>query len=119
MHDHVCWMLNLEVEAGKLDDLRALMAEMAAATETNEPGTLDYEWSLNDEGTHCHLFERYADSAAAMVHIGTFGSRFAERFFAAVKPVSFTLYGRPDATVREALASSVTCRMLPAAGFSR
>mgnify|MGYP000932993557 CR=1 FL=1 len=50
MNSHVCWMLEMEVREGRGDDLRALMAEMATATERNEPGTLDYEWSLSADG---------------------------------------------------------------------
>lgn len=56
MNSHVCWMLEMEVREGRGDDLRALMAEMATATERNEPATLDYEWSLSADGRRCHLW---------------------------------------------------------------
>jgi quinol monooxygenase YgiN len=119
MNSHVCWMLEMQVREGRENDLRALMAEMAAATETNEPGTLDYEWSLSGDGRQCHLSERYADSAAAMVHAATFGSRYAARFFDVLAPVRLVLYGSPSDEVKAALAPFSPVVMEPAAGFSR
>lgn len=119
MNTHVCWMLELQVREGRDEDFRALMAEMAAATEAAEPGTLDYEWSLSSDGRKCHLWERYADSAAAMVHAVTFGSRWAARFFDVLAPVRLVLYGSPSAEVRAALAAFNPVVMESAAGFSR
>ncbi len=119
MNTHVCWMLELQVREGRDEELRALMAEMAAATEAAEPGTLDYEWSLSSDGRQCHLWERYADSAAAMAHAATFGSRYAARFFDVLAPVRLVLYGSPSAEVRAALAAFNPVVMEPAAGFSR
>ena len=119
MPSHVSWLLQLEVRPGRLDDLRALMTEMVAATAANEPGTLDYEWSLSADGATCHLFERYADSAAAMIHIATFGEKYASRFLELLTPTNVMLYGTPNAAVREALAGFGAVAMAPAAGFSR
>jgi quinol monooxygenase YgiN len=119
MNTHVCWMLEMQVREGRDDDFRALMAEMAAATEANEPGTLAYEWSLSADGRQCHLWERYADSAAALVHGATFGSRWAARFFDVLAPVRLVLYGSPSDEVKAALAPFSPVVMAPAAGFSR
>lgn len=119
MNTHVCWMLEMEVRDGRGDDLRALMAEMAAATERNEAGTLDYEWSLSADGLRCHLWERYADSAAALVHGAAFNTRYAARFLDVLAPLRLTLYGFPSDEVKAALAPFNPVVMEPAAGFSR
>lgn len=119
MNTHVCWMLELQVREGREADFRALMAEMASATEANEPGTLDYEWSLSADGRTCHLWERYADSAAALVHGAAFGSRYAPRFLDVLSPTRLTLYGSPSDEVKAALAPFNPVLMQPAAGFSR
>jgi quinol monooxygenase YgiN len=119
MSNHVDWMLVLRIQDGRGNDFKALAAEMAAATEANEPGTLDYEWHTSSDGTLCHLFERFADSAAALVHIATFGEKFAGRFFEILKPVGFTLYGSPNADVAAALAGFNPTHMARMAGFSR
>jgi quinol monooxygenase YgiN len=119
MSNHVAWMLELQIQDGRSGDFDALAAEMAAATKANEPGTLDYEWHISSDGTLCHLFERYADSAAAMIHIATFGEKYAGRFFEILKPVGFTLYGSPSAEVNAALAGFNPTCMARIAGFSR
>ena len=119
MNNHVCWMLEMQVREGREDDFRALMAEMASATEANEPGTLDYEWSLSADGRLCHLWERYADSAAALVHGAAFASRYAARFFDVLATTRLTLYGSPSDEVKAALAPFNPVLMQPAAGFSR
>jgi len=119
MSNHVSWMLEFEIQAGRADALRDLMTEMVDATKTNEPGTLDYEWSTSADGKKCHIFERYADSAATMVHLATFGERFADRFLEILKPVSFVVYGSPNAAVRDALAAFNPVYMQSLGGFSR
>jgi quinol monooxygenase YgiN len=116
---YVAWMLELAVNEGKESDFRALMAEMADATERTEPGTIDYEWCVSDDGRRLHLFERYADSNAAMTHLGTFGDRYMKRFFDVLAPERITLYGTPDDRVRGALKTLGPQVMARAAGFSR
>lgn len=119
MNASVYWMLELEIQPGRDKDFRALMAEMVAATQANEPGALNYEWSTSADGRLCHIFERYADSAAVMTHMGTFGQKFAGRFFEILKPVRLVVYGSPNAAVKEAFAASKPVYFQVAGGFSR
>ncbi|HEX5074162.1 MAG TPA: antibiotic biosynthesis monooxygenase [Gemmatimonadaceae bacterium] len=116
---HVSWMFELAVREGRDAEFRALMAEMAAATERGEPGALDYEWYVTDDGRRLHLFERYADAGAAMTHLATFGERYMRRFFDVLAPERITVYGAPDDRVRGALAQLAPQVMARAAGFSR
>lgn len=115
----VSWMLELEVQPGRAKDLTVLMNEMIAATRANELGTLDYEWSLSADGSVCHIFERYTDSAAVMVHLGTFDEKYAGRFLKVLKPVRFVVYGSPSQDVKDALADFNAVYMQPVGGFSR
>lgn len=119
MSSNVCWMLELEIQDGRDKEFRALMEEMVDATRANEPATLDYEWSTSADGKHCHIFERYEDSAAAMTHLGAFGEKFAGRFLELLQPVRLVVYGSPSPTLREALGAFDPIYMDPAAGFSR
>jgi quinol monooxygenase YgiN len=120
MHEaNVAWLFELGVKDGREADLRALMAEMVDATRADEPRTLDYEWYLSEDGRRCHLWERYADASAAMVHLGTFGRRFMPRFFDVLAPERMTLYGAADDAVRGALAQLAPVAMARAAGFNR
>lgn len=102
MSTTVSWNLQMSVRDGCLNDARNLMTEMVAATE-QEPGTHGYEWFLSEDGKTCHTNERFADSAAVMVHLGNFGSKFAERFLACFEPTSISVYGDPSAEARAAL----------------
>jgi quinol monooxygenase YgiN len=119
MSEQVSWLLELEIQAGREDDLRTLMTEMVDATRANEPGTLDYEWCISSDGKQLHLFERYVDSAATLVHLGTFGNKFAARFMEILKPVGFVVYGAPSDQVRNALAAFGPEYMERIGGFSR
>lgn len=119
MSNQVYWTLELETLQGRDAEFRALMAEMVAATQANEPGTLNYEWSTSADGKICHTFERFADSDAVMTHLGTFGEQYAARFMEVLKPTRFTVYGAPNQAVKDALAGFGAVHMESAAGFSR
>jgi quinol monooxygenase YgiN len=102
MSTSVSWNLQLAVRDGRLDDFTSLMAEMVESTRA-EDGTQAYEWFISADGTTCHICERYADSAAAMFHLATFGAMFAERFLSCVEPTGFSVYGDPSDEVRAVL----------------
>jgi quinol monooxygenase YgiN len=115
--DHISFLLEMELKPGGLDDWRALMEEMVAAT-SQEKGALDYEWSVSDDGTVVHLWERYADNDATMEHTRNF-EQFAERFFGLAKPTQTRVYGNPSDEVKETLAGLRPVYMKPLGGFSR
>ena len=119
MTGHVYWMFDLEIKDGAYDTFEALMKEMVEATKANEPGALNYEWSVSEDKKTCHLLERYADSEATMIHMGNFGKNFARRFMEVLKPKSITLYGDPSEEVLKALAPMGPVVMAPVGGFSR
>ncbi|MGK2855949.1 MAG: putative quinol monooxygenase [Thermoanaerobaculia bacterium] len=119
MKNWVAWMLEMQVVDGRERDVRALMDEMVSATQANEPGTLNYEWSFSADGKTCHLYERYVDSDAAMIHAGTFDARFAGRFLEVLKPTRFVFYGSPSQDVMDAAATFNPSVMIPAAAVTR
>ena len=103
-HGHeVAWLLELTVNPGQFDAVRALMAEMVASTRA-EPGALGYAWFGGEETRTVALYERYADSAAVLAHMATFGERFASRFLAAMTPTRLTVVGDPSEEARQVLA---------------
>lgn len=118
-NNNVHWILELDINDGKSDDFKALMAEMVDATQANEPGAMNYEWFISGDGKHCHIYERYSDSAATMVHLGNFGAKFAERFLGMVSPTGLTVYGDPSAEARAALAGLGAVHMEQIGGFAR
>lgn len=114
----VFWNLELTVKPGKLNTLKELAKEMTKSIQANEPGTLNYEWSLDAENKSCHIFESYTDSDAVRAHLGGF-QNFAERFFDSLDVVNFQVYGNPDAALMEALGGLGAVHFKQFEGFSR
>jgi len=100
MSDNVFFIVELEVKPGQADDLRSVMRDMADLTRTDEPGTLNYEWFLTEDGTACHIYERYADPAAAVVHSATFPAELGRRAQAFL-PTRLTAYGTITEEIRQ------------------
>lgn len=119
MSDHVFWNLELAIRSGEVETVKTLMSEMVESANANEPGTLNYEWSISEDSEQCHIYERYADSAAVMTHLGTFGEKFADRFLAVLEPKRLLVYGRPSAEAIEALSGFGAVFMTPIGGFAR
>jgi quinol monooxygenase YgiN len=103
-HGHeVAWLLELTVNPDQFDTVWALLEEMVASTRA-EPGALGYAWFVGEANRTVALYERYADSAAVLTHLATFGERFAPRFLAAMTPTRLTVFGDPSEEARQALA---------------
>lgn len=119
MNHEVYWLLELAIQPGKRDEFHQLMLDMVDVTQANEPGTLNYEWSISSDGTACHIYERYQDSAAVLTHLSTFGTHFADRFFALLTPTRFAIYGSPSAELKQALAAFSPLYLVSVGGFHR
>ena len=118
MTNGVSWLLCLSVHAGRGSEFRTLMEEMVEFTR-GEQGTQCYEWFLSSDDRSCHLYERYRDSAACLVHMAGFGARFADRFLSCVAPASLSVYGEPSAELRAALDPFGAVYLAPFGGFRR
>jgi quinol monooxygenase YgiN len=102
MPNTVSLNLQLAVRDGQLNAARDLMNEMVASSK-QESGAESYEWYISDDGTTCHVNERYSDSDAALVHLGNFGANFAERFPGCFQPTALSVYGDPSPEAKAAL----------------
>jgi quinol monooxygenase YgiN len=119
LNDNVFWILEAHINEGELDKLKALMHEMVEGTKRDEPGALNYEWFIAEDGTTLHLHERYADSGATMVHLGNFRQKYAERFRKYLTITKITMYGNPSDAVRQAMAASSPIYLSLSDGFAR
>jgi hypothetical protein len=54
-----------------------------------------------------------------MIHLGAFGSKFAERFLSCVEPTGFSVYGDPSDDVRGVLDGFGAVYLGPFGGFAR
>jgi quinol monooxygenase YgiN len=117
MSEQIYWILEVAILPGQLENFRTVARDLIAATKL-EPGTLGYEWNLSDDGTVCHIYERYQNSDAVLTHIQSFGA-FAERFLQACRPTRFHVYGTPTEDVKAALADFGPVYFSSIGGFSR
>ena len=114
MSGNISWVIELSVNNGKADEVPSLMTDMVAAVEA-ESGTLAYEWFRGDDGIH--VYERFADSDAALVHLGAFAENFAERFMSVVTPTRLSVMGNASAALKEGLAQLGAVHYSPIGGF--
>ncbi len=118
MTTEVSWQVELAVKPGKLEDFRALTREMVESTR-GEPGVLIYERFVSEDGKVVHIYERYADSAAALAHLRMLGEQFAGRFLGMVDRTRFTVFGTPSDAVRGVLDGFGATYLGPFGGFAR
>jgi quinol monooxygenase YgiN len=102
MGDQVSWRVELAVKPGELDNFRTLTGEMVESTRS-ERGVLSYERFVSDDGKAVHVYERYADSAAALAHLRAFERKFGQRFVSMVERKRFTVFGAPSRELRNVL----------------
>lgn len=117
MNEHIVWVVQGTVKSGQKEDFLALMREMLISVET-EPGTLNYEWTLGADGHSLHVYERYADEAAAFAHLGTW-AKYQDRFVALVDITGFTIFSEASPKLREAVAGLSPVYMTPIGGFAK
>lgn len=118
MNSQVSWVFEVAVKPGKIDAFRTLMEEMVESTRA-EPGALVYEWFVSDDGGVVLLYERYADSDAALAHSEAFRTTFAGRFLDLVNPTRFTVLGAPSDEAKAALSRPGRLFLQPFGGFVR
>ncbi|MBX7041891.1 MAG: antibiotic biosynthesis monooxygenase [Ignavibacteria bacterium] len=119
MSKNVHWIIEASVREGKLEDLKGLITEMVDATKASEPGAINYNWNFNDDESYLYLYERYADSDAALVHMGNFVKNFAGRFMSFLEIKKFVAFGDISDQMKKALSGAGAKVMTDHAGFDR
>lgn len=117
MHPHISCLFSLAVKPAEFPEFKALIATIVAATRT-EPGTLIYEYSVNEDNSTVHILERY-NVDAVVSHVDTTFAPFGQRFLELCTIKSLVVYGTPDAEIRKRLDPFGAVYMTPFDGFSR
>jgi quinol monooxygenase YgiN len=112
------WVFTLSLQPEDFEEFKELVARIVRES-AKEPGTLAYQYSVNEDKTTVHIFERYQNSSAFVSHVENTFAQFAEQFLALVSVVSLTVYGAPDASARKALDSFNAVYMTIFDGFSK
>jgi len=115
----VYWDLTVTVPPGNMDKFKEVVAGLVAASK-QEPGTLEYEYTVSADNGTVDIIERYVDSAAVVHHVvDNFGAHFSKQFLALVKPTRFVVYGTPSAEAQKVLAGFNPIYLTPFDGFTR
>jgi quinol monooxygenase YgiN len=117
MHPYVSCLFSLAVKPAKLPEFKALISTIVEATRL-EPGTLVYEYSINEDNSAVHILERYK-ADAVVSHVDTTFAPFGERFLELCTITGLVVYGTPDAEVRKRLDPFGAVYMTPFDGFGR
>lgn len=91
----------LKIKEGKLAEFKQLATKLIAGVKEKDTGTLVYDWYLNESTMECAVMETYADSQAAMAHMGNAGEHLPHLM--ELCDMSFEVYGNPSAELSKAL----------------
>ena len=117
MSGEVSWQVELAVKPGQLDNFRALTKEMVEFTK-GERGVRVYERFVSKDGKLVYVYERYADSDAAVAHLLAFGEMYGERFVSMVERKRFMVFGTPSDELKAILDRLSAIYLDPFEGFS-
>ncbi len=118
MSAEISWQVELEVKPGQRDLFLALTEEMVEITR-GEAGALIYERFVSEDSEAIWVYERYADSAAAVAHLRIFSEQFGERFANIVTRKRFTVFGSASDELRSILDEFDATYLARFAGFVR
>lgn len=116
MTDSIAYLLEATIQAGKRDELEAMLKEFAEATQA-DPKAMNYEFFIN--GDDFRAFERFSDSAGALGHLEWFGENAAERFLAVATITKLSVFGNPSDELRGGMDAFGAQYFEPIGGFLR
>ena len=94
MDDFIAYLDTSEVQAGKLEELKVAMADLAAFVELNEPRILAYRVYFSADGTTMSVLHFHPDVASLEFHMQRAGPKFPP-IAPFVKMRSIEVFGRP------------------------
>ena len=117
MSGNVIWTVEGTIKVAEREAFEALMHEMVE-TVRKEPGTLNYEWTLAQDGRSLHVYERYKEADATTAHLATWAT-FADRFMAVVDVTRFVVFSNLTPELKEAVSGLSPIYMTPIGGFAK
>lgn len=76
MDDFIVYLDTSEVRPGRLEELKAAMAELSAFVELNEPQILAYRVYFSDDGSTMSVLNLHSDPASLEFHMKVAGPKF-------------------------------------------
>lgn len=90
-----------KINEGKLEDFKALIPQFISTVKEKDPGTITYDWYLNEEKMECMVLETYADSNAVLAHAANVGDLLMKSL--EIGTLSIEVYGNPSEELSKAL----------------
>ena len=90
-----------KIKEGKLEEFKRLLPVLISTVKEKDPGTLNYDWYLNEDSMECAVLETYADSQAVLAHAGNVGEHLQKVL--EVADLSLELYGNPSEELKNAI----------------
>jgi len=94
MGDSIAYLDTSDVRAGKLEELKAAMAELAAFVEQNEPWIISYCVCFSEDGSTMSVLHFHPDVASLELHMKVAGPKFRP-VAPLVKLRTIEIFGRP------------------------
>ena len=115
----VSWTITCSCKPDSFEEISDLATKMTGYFQSNEPDTTNFELSINSAHDEIHVFERYSNSAQALLHMKAFGEMFGPDFMALLTPVKVVSYGFPTDELSSALSALSPVKMTSFQGFFR
>lgn len=100
---HLQATVRLKIHEGKLDEFKEIAAQCFTLTKEKDPGTLQYDWFMDENQTEFVVRERYSDSNAVLAHLANLGDLFGKVM--RVTDFSLEVYGNPSEELLKAIAT--------------
>lgn len=81
-----------KIKDGKLEEFKRLIPVLISAGKEKDPGTLIYDWYLNEGNMECVVLETYSDSQAVIAPAGNVDELLQKVL--EVADLSLELYGK-------------------------
>ena len=98
------------IKPGNLEEFKSIIPQIVATVEENDPGTVAYDWHLNEQLMQCVVWEVYEDSDSVMAHTANVSEYLAQLL--EIAEVSIEIYGSPSQELLEA-AKDIDIRVYP------
>jgi hypothetical protein len=102
MSQPIVYVDTSEVRSGRLDELKAAMAELTRFVEANEPRLFAYHVYFSDDGARMTVLHVNPDLASLRFHMDVAGPLF-EPIGEFITMLAIDVFGQPDEAVVESL----------------
>jgi hypothetical protein len=125
MADPIVFISRHRIKPGKAEPMKALLAEIWSAMETEKPQTLMNLAYIDDEGTEITFMHAFADIDGMQLHWEGADARTSQAY-EFIEPIGFEIYGGAGAQIvegmrAEAAGAGATLTLWPhfVTGFQR